>query len=101
MIRYQPLEAAWVPAVAAMESQVMGTDAWNEAQVLDELPRSDRTWWAAFEVADTRKRTVNVGEAKLVGYAGGCPIRLIGVKVLRKSFWRTLPLMRAIWAQRK
>ena len=70
-IRYQPLEAAWVPAVAAMESQVMGTDAWSEAQVLDELPRPDRTWWAAFEVADTRKRTVNVGEAKLVGYAGG------------------------------
>ena len=49
----------------------MGTDAWNDAQVLDELPRPDRTWWAAFEVADTRKRTVNVGEAKLVGYAGG------------------------------
>ena len=39
--------------------------------MLDELPRPDRTWWAAFEVADTRKRTVNVGEAKLVGYAGG------------------------------
>lgn len=71
VIRYQPLEAAWVPAVAAMEAQVMGTDAWNDAQVLDELPRPDRTWWAAFEVADTRKRTVNVGEAKLVGYAGG------------------------------
>ena len=71
MIRYQPLEAAWVPAVAAMEAQVMGTDAWNDDQVLDELPRPDRTWWAAFEVADTRKRTVNVGEAKLVGYAGG------------------------------
>ena len=61
VIRYQPLEAAWVPAVAAMESQVMGTDAWSEAQVLDELPRPDRTWWAACEVADTRKRTVNVG----------------------------------------
>ncbi len=71
VIRYQPLEAAWAPAVAAMEAQVMGTDAWNEAQVLDELPRADRTWWAAFEVADTRKRTVNVGGAKLVGYAGG------------------------------
>ncbi len=70
-IRYQPLEAAWVPAVAALESQAMGTDAWNEAQVLDELPRADRTWWAAYEVADTRKRTVNAGQAKLVGYAGG------------------------------
>ncbi len=70
-IRYQPLEAAWVPAVATLESQAMGSDAWNEAQVLDELPRADRTWWAAYEVADTRKRTVNAGEAKLVGYAGG------------------------------
>ncbi len=70
-IRYLPLEAAWVPAVAALEAQAMGTDAWNEAQVLDELPRADRTWWAAYEVADTRKRTVNVGEARLVGYAGG------------------------------
>ncbi len=70
-IRYQPLEASWVPAVAALESQAMGSDAWNEAQVLDELPRADRTWWAAYEVADTRKRTVNAGEAKLVGYAGG------------------------------
>ena len=71
VIRYQPLEAAWVPAVASMEAEVMGTDAWNDAQVLDELPRPDRTWWAAFKVSDTRKRTVNVGEAKLVGYAGG------------------------------
>lgn len=71
VIRYQPLEAAWAPAVAQMEAQVMGTDAWNASQVLDELPRADRTWWAAYEVADTRKRTVNVGEAKLVGYAGG------------------------------
>lgn len=71
VIRYQPLEAVWAPAVAALESQVMGTDAWNAEQVLDELPRADRTWWAAYEVADTRKRTVNVGEAKLVGYAGG------------------------------
>lgn len=71
VIRYQPLEAVWAPAVAEMESQVMGSDAWNAAQVLDELPRADRTWWAAYEVADTRKRAVTVGEAKLVGYAGG------------------------------
>jgi bifunctional N6-L-threonylcarbamoyladenine synthase / protein kinase Bud32 len=71
VIRYQPLEAVWAPAVAALEQQVMGTDAWNAAQILDELPRADRTWWAAYEVQDTRKRTVNVGEATLVGYAGG------------------------------
>ena len=37
----------------------MGSDAWNEALVADELPRADRVWWAAYE-----------GEA-LAGYAGG------------------------------
>lgn len=37
----------------------MGSDAWSEALVADELPRADRVWWAAYE-----------GEA-LAGYAGG------------------------------
>ena len=58
-ITYKPLDAAHAAAVAALESQVMGSDAWNEALVADELPRPDRVWWAAYE-----------GEA-LVGYAGG------------------------------
>lgn len=71
VIRYQPLEAAWTDAVAALEAQVMGSDAWNAAQVLDELPRADRTWWAAFEMNDPTKRTIEPGQATLVGYAGG------------------------------
>ena len=58
-ITYKPLDAAHASAVAALESQVMGSDAWSEALVADELPRVDRVWWAAYE-----------GEA-LVGYAGG------------------------------
>ncbi|MBC5585656.1 tRNA (adenosine(37)-N6)-threonylcarbamoyltransferase complex transferase subunit TsaD [Eggerthella sp. NSJ-70] len=58
-ITYKPLDAAHAAAVAALESQVMGSDAWNEALVADELPRLDRVWWAAYE-----------GEA-LAGYAGG------------------------------
>lgn len=58
-ITYKPLDAAHAAAVAALESQVMGSDAWNEALVADELPRPDRVWWAAYE-----------GEA-LAGYAGG------------------------------
>lgn len=58
-ITYKPLDAAHATAVAALESQVMGSDAWNEALVADELPRGDRSWWAAYE-----------GET-LVGYAGG------------------------------
>ncbi len=50
-ITYKPLDAAHAADVAAMESQVMGSDAWNAAQVADELPRADRTWWAAYAQA--------------------------------------------------
>ena len=50
-ITYKPLDAAHAAAVAAMESQVMGSDAWNANQVADELPRADRTWWAAYAAA--------------------------------------------------
>ena len=49
-ITYKPLDAAHATAVAALESQVMGSDAWNEALVADELPRTDRVWWAAYGV---------------------------------------------------
>ena len=58
-ITYKPLDAAHAGAVATLESLVMGSDAWNEALMADELPRADRVWWAAYE-----------GEA-LAGYAGG------------------------------
>lgn len=71
VIRYQPLKAVWVPAVEALEAQAMGSDAWHASQILDELPRSDRTWWAAYEMNDSSKRAVNLEDAKLIGYAGG------------------------------
>ncbi|WP_281655713.1 tRNA (adenosine(37)-N6)-threonylcarbamoyltransferase complex transferase subunit TsaD [Eggerthella sinensis] len=58
-ITYKPLDAAHAAAVAALETQVMAADAWTEALVADELPRTDRSWWAAFE------------GSTLVGYAGG------------------------------
>lgn len=58
-ITYKPLDAAHAAAVAALETQVMAADAWTEALVADELPRTDRVWWAAFE------------GSTLVGYAGG------------------------------
>ncbi len=58
-IVYKPLDAAHAPAVSALEAQVMGSDAWNEQLVADELPRPDRVWWAAYD-----------GE-QLLGYAGG------------------------------
>ena len=37
----------------------MGSDAWAATLVADELPRKDRTWWAAYD------------DKKLVGYCGG------------------------------
>lgn len=55
---YKPLDAAHAAAVAALEARAMRTDAWNEALVLDELPRRDRVWWAAY-----------VGDV-LAGYVG-------------------------------
>ena len=58
-IVYKPLDAAHAAAVSALEAQVMGSDAWNEHLVADELPRPDRVWWAAYD-----------GE-QLLGYAGG------------------------------
>ncbi len=79
-ITYRPLDAAHAEAVAAMESQVMGSDAWNAALVADELPRQDRTWWAAYVAPSCRTAhevdaAVTCGGAsrsqQLVGYAGG------------------------------
>lgn len=70
-IRYQPLEALWAPMVARLESEVMGSDAWNAAQILDELPRADRSWWAAYKMNDSSKRAVEPEDAQLIGYVGG------------------------------
>ena len=47
-IVYKPLDAAHAADVAALEARVMGSDAWSEALVADELPRGDRSWWAAY-----------------------------------------------------
>ncbi len=68
---YKPLEGVWAGKVAALEQEVMGSDAWNTAQILDELPRADRTWWAAYEVRNPQKLTVDPDEDILIGYAGG------------------------------
>lgn len=58
-LTYRPLDAAHAADVERLERQTMGSDAWSAALVADELPRKDRTWWAAYD-----------GEA-LVGYCGG------------------------------
>lgn len=59
-IVYRPLDASSAAAVASLESQLMGSDAWNEHLVADDLSRKDRTWWAAFDA-----------QGAVAGYAGG------------------------------
>ena len=65
-VSYKPLDVSHVGCVAALESRIMGSDAWNEALVADEIPRRDRTWWAAYA---SEGKPGEVGT--LVGYAGG------------------------------
>ena len=58
-VSYLSLGAAHVEAVAALESRVMGSDAWSAKMVADELSHKDRIWWVAEFDGD------------VVGYAGG------------------------------
>ena len=65
-ISYKPLDLSHAGCVAALESRIMGSDAWSESLVADEIPRRDRTWWAAYS---SEGKPGEVGT--LVGYAGG------------------------------
>ena len=65
-ISYKPLDLSHAGCVAALESRIMGSDAWNESLVADEIPRRDRTWWAAY-ASEGKPGEVST----LVGYAGG------------------------------
>ena len=65
-ISYKPLDAVHAADVAAMESAIMGSDAWSASLVADELPRKDRVWWMAL-ASDGKPGEVGT----LVGYAGG------------------------------
>lgn len=67
-IAYLPLDAPHAAAVAALEAEVMGSDAWSATLVSDELGRADRVWWAAY--ASDPSLPV-AADAPLVGYAGG------------------------------
>jgi bifunctional N6-L-threonylcarbamoyladenine synthase / protein kinase Bud32 len=75
-ITYKPLDAAHAADVAAMESQVMGSDAWNAAQVADELPRTDRTWWAAYAPAGGEDEAFGAGEVE--DSSGSCSDDCVG-----------------------
>lgn len=81
-ILFRPLDAAHVPDVAALETTLMGSDAWNEALLLDELPRKDRVWWAAYTDSDA--------EEELIGYAGGWIVdgQLQILKVATRKDWQ-------------
>ena len=82
-IVYRPLDAACANHVALLEKTLMGDDAWSEALVLDELPRKDRVWWAAFAEnppeapaessleSPSESSCESSSATRLVGYAGG------------------------------
>ena len=46
-VAYVPLNATHTSAVAQLEAQLMGSDAWNEQQIADELNQTNRIWWMA------------------------------------------------------
>lgn len=97
-IAYKPLDARHVAEVAALEAAVMGTDAWNEALVADELGRADRVWWAAY-AADPKMPLS--AEAPLVGYAGGWVVDgdLQILKVGVDPVWRRHGIARVLLAR--
>lgn len=100
-VRFVPLDASWAGEVEALEARVMGSDAWNAAQIIDDLPRSDRTWWAAFLTSDAAKRTVEHGSDALIGYAGGWIVDG-GVQILKVATdprYRRLGIARSLIEQ--
>lgn len=67
-IAYKPLRAARAADVAAMERATMGSDAWSEALVADDLAQANRVWWAAYQADPSMPLPEH---ARLLGYAGG------------------------------
>ncbi|MEY8461318.1 tRNA (adenosine(37)-N6)-threonylcarbamoyltransferase complex transferase subunit TsaD [Eggerthellaceae bacterium 24-137] len=97
-IAYKPLDARHVADVAALEAAVMGSDAWNEALVADELGRVDRIWWAAYAADPKMPLTA---DAPLVGYAGGWVVDG-DVQILKVGVspdWRRHGIARALLAR--
>ena len=92
-ISYKPLDAAHAGDVAAIESRIMGSDAWSAALVADELPRKDRVWWMALASGG------EPGEVgTLVGYAGGWVVDgdVQILKVGTDSAWRRRGIAREL-----
>lgn len=70
-VAYKPLRAARAADVAAMEQATMGSDAWSEALVADDLAQANRVWWAAYQADPSMPLPEH---ARLLGYAGGLVI---------------------------
>ncbi len=85
---YRPLAASDAPAVAALEARALGSDAWSERLVADELSQRDRSWWVAEHAG------------RLVGYAGGLVVDgdLQVLKVAVEDAWRRLGIARTLLA---
>ncbi len=88
-VSYRPLDAQRTADVAQLEHLAMGTDAWTERLVTDELGQRNRTWWVA-EVGD-----------ELVGYAGGLVVDadLQILKVAVAPEWRRHGIARELIAR--
>lgn len=77
-VSYRPLDAAHVADVAALEHEAMGSDAWGDRLVADELGQRNRSWWIA------------QAGSELVGYAGGLVVdgELEILKIAVAPAWR-------------
>lgn len=98
-IAYQPLDSAHVADVVALERTSMGSDAWTERLVADELGRSDRTWWAAYTREGDDTTRVNA-PGTLIGYAGGLVVGddLQILKIAVAPEWRRHGVARTLLA---
>ncbi len=86
-VSYRPLDAAHVAEVSLLESRVMGTDAWSEALVADELARPDRVWWMAVEDAAACPSESSDAAARPSESddAAACPSRVPGGAASRRT----------------
>ena len=67
-LAYLPLDAHFAEAVASLEGDLMGGDAWTPSMVADELVHKNRTWWMCVH------RDATGQLEHLIGYAGGLVI---------------------------
>ena len=88
-VSYRPLDAQRAADVAQLEQLAMGTDAWSDKLVADELGQRNRTWWVA------------EADNELVGYAGGLVIDadLQILKVAVAPEWRRHGIARELIAR--